>query len=696
MGIFTKIFRGTVANDDTGTDLRTGGDYVNENFDKAVARIDSVEDIEGLTGDYDGQQISMLGWHPDSDIGGGKLYWDSGRAKSDHNGGTVFSPTVPWSLIIGDYLDGIGETDPSGNGVWVRFDKKSNKIINIRHFGAIGDASTNPLNDDTAAIDAAIDLYDSLGYEDGESINGSRDIFLVTDAPVFYAPAGNYNYNGAGYVPSNNKVFVLRGDSPASSMISIQSDVHFCNPQNSSRVMAYVEVSDIKINGGRGVFFNEKTNVGNVAQGKRLINSALVGYTSVAFGSVQLEDARWFISASWFDGGNTGTPVGLALPHEVAELDISGCQFGGNKYDIVTYDDGMSEQNIGPNNSFFRTAGSNKEANIWFLPGDGNQGTGVKVSYNRFSNENLDGSKPTFLVADRDNTTASHVFTHSTAVSSNNFSEVEIAHNSIASNGNPEATDHIAYILSYTPSIKGWRFSKNRLTQWRPRLIDFAAGITEQMLDDAGAGISNLFEINNQNVGNNYNIIALSNLKGAGFLKTDDYSRLGFKEQISAFSDEYDVTNLTFTSNIRGSLKGANVTETNILDSQGGTTAAEYTYGADENVVLINGIDTNGIAGKTGWIEFEVKRGSSNSLNAIQLDIQIQSKITSYSLSLTDEWQKIRVPFIYSTDVTVSSEVQFRLTPALFLEVGVKDTFAIGRKVIYHSCGPVPYDVVAI
>lgn len=64
--------------------------------------------------------IEVIGYHPDSDIGGGKFYWDSTKAKTDHNGGTVLSPTVPWSATIGDYLDGVGETDGSGVGVWVR------------------------------------------------------------------------------------------------------------------------------------------------------------------------------------------------------------------------------------------------------------------------------------------------------------------------------------------------------------------------------------------------------------------------------------------------------------------------------------------------------------------------------------------------------------------------------------------------
>ena len=44
---------------------------------------------------------------------------DSTKLKSEHNGGTVFSPTVPFSATTGDYLNGVGETDASGSGCWV-------------------------------------------------------------------------------------------------------------------------------------------------------------------------------------------------------------------------------------------------------------------------------------------------------------------------------------------------------------------------------------------------------------------------------------------------------------------------------------------------------------------------------------------------------------------------------------------------
>ena len=102
MSIFNKIFRGTVANDNTGDPLREGGQIVNDNFDiteaninridqdvlNRVSRVDSVQNIAGLIGDYDGKQISLLGYHPESDVGGGVLYWDSSRVKSDHRPGS--------------------------------------------------------------------------------------------------------------------------------------------------------------------------------------------------------------------------------------------------------------------------------------------------------------------------------------------------------------------------------------------------------------------------------------------------------------------------------------------------------------------------------------------------------------------------------------------------------------------------------
>lgn len=52
---------------------------------------------------------------------GGVFYWDTLRAKADHDGATVISPTVPLgAATAANYLDGVGETDAAGDGVWVR------------------------------------------------------------------------------------------------------------------------------------------------------------------------------------------------------------------------------------------------------------------------------------------------------------------------------------------------------------------------------------------------------------------------------------------------------------------------------------------------------------------------------------------------------------------------------------------------
>lgn len=67
----------------------------------------------------------VKGYYTGTKTGGGIYWYDEDRSKSDHNGATVISPTVPWNGLIStqaDFLDGVGETDPSGSGCWVLVD----------------------------------------------------------------------------------------------------------------------------------------------------------------------------------------------------------------------------------------------------------------------------------------------------------------------------------------------------------------------------------------------------------------------------------------------------------------------------------------------------------------------------------------------------------------------------------------------
>jgi len=104
---------------------------------------ESIEDIAGVAGTVSNQIIQILGRLPSTDKGGGFLYWDSAQVKSGHDGGVIFSPTVPWNATQATYNSGTGETDPSGSGCWIRIITTGS--LSLADFGGIGASSEDAL-----------------------------------------------------------------------------------------------------------------------------------------------------------------------------------------------------------------------------------------------------------------------------------------------------------------------------------------------------------------------------------------------------------------------------------------------------------------------------------------------------------------------------------------------------------------------
>lgn len=99
-------------------------------------------------------RFQVRGYYAASFVGGGTFYWDANRARSAHNGGTIISPTVPWSgaaATISAFLAGTGETAPTAFGCFVR----TKSPYSVDCFGAAGDSF-----DDTASFSAC----DKAGY----------------------------------------------------------------------------------------------------------------------------------------------------------------------------------------------------------------------------------------------------------------------------------------------------------------------------------------------------------------------------------------------------------------------------------------------------------------------------------------------------------------------------------------------------
>lgn len=108
-------------------------------------------------------QYSVIAWHPGgavmtNPLGGGMFVYDASRPKSDHNGGTVISPTVPSLSLqssVGDFLSGVGETDGAGSGCFVRLEPAIDLIESV-DFGAKPETGFDNYSSFQAAIDYAV------------------------------------------------------------------------------------------------------------------------------------------------------------------------------------------------------------------------------------------------------------------------------------------------------------------------------------------------------------------------------------------------------------------------------------------------------------------------------------------------------------------------------------------------------------
>lgn len=114
---------------------------------RGVVAVDSIADLLELPEGQrkEGLRYLVKGYHAGSDIGGGEFYWESGKAKSDHNGVAVLSNTVPAPVDqpgstlpqqADSFNRGDGETDPSGSGCYIRI-KQFGPIYTARNAGCV-------------------------------------------------------------------------------------------------------------------------------------------------------------------------------------------------------------------------------------------------------------------------------------------------------------------------------------------------------------------------------------------------------------------------------------------------------------------------------------------------------------------------------------------------------------------------------
>lgn len=180
-----------------------------------IGELNSVAGFAGLA-TAPMKHVRLRGWNADSNAGSGDFYYSPTTPKSYHDGGMFISPTVPYATAI-DFIKGTGETDPSGNGCWVRDGIDTAKGIDLSWWAP--SALTKHSDVIQKALDKAkllkLDLYLPAGefildklvtydYVSGVSANGvrggniigagSKRTILIQDVA-----GGNFPGNGVAF-----------------------------------------------------------------------------------------------------------------------------------------------------------------------------------------------------------------------------------------------------------------------------------------------------------------------------------------------------------------------------------------------------------------------------------------------------------------------------------------------------------------
>lgn len=163
------------------------------------------------------QTVSTLSWHSGLKKGGLTFSWSPTTPKSRHNGGTIISPTVPYSDGAGllEFLNGTYEPQPGGNGCWVA--DIYGQEVNTLHFGAkadgvFGDGTSG--TDDGFAINAALKAAGAqgIGRLRQAGISRHRQTILVPSYVIYTGTPADGIQAAQDWIGTNARKSITNAD----------------------------------------------------------------------------------------------------------------------------------------------------------------------------------------------------------------------------------------------------------------------------------------------------------------------------------------------------------------------------------------------------------------------------------------------------------------------------------------------------
>jgi len=174
------------------------------------------------------ESIFVIGYHPDSDVGGGNLVYDANRPKSDHNGGTVIDPdqTFPSDWNDSAQVAAWFTADGAGNGVWVRPNKRESDLF---EWGAKTDGSiSTPGTIVSKSISAALSWAAGNHKKLTVSTDGANNPTYYEIDETIVIPE-----RGLSLVGANMRQVAFRNSTNASSLVAVGDTVANAHAQYS-------------------------------------------------------------------------------------------------------------------------------------------------------------------------------------------------------------------------------------------------------------------------------------------------------------------------------------------------------------------------------------------------------------------------------------------------------------------------------
>ncbi|MHB9976014.1 hypothetical protein ACX803_18500 [Klebsiella pneumoniae] len=563
-----------------------------------------------------------------------------------------------------------------------------------KNFGAVGDG----YHDDTAAFNDWWECLMDISYKRrGVESDETAVPFMLQKGPRLHIENGTFIYNGPGLniTDTDAFAFIADGESSLATKILLPDGVYLFDFDKNP---VHAHLANLTIHGGLGaVRYKSKqrsTNSIHLFENLRLSRYKECGISNNAI------DMPYFrVSGSMFYGDPTKQTVGVCVSGYAAGGFIRDSVFSDNRYGIKLAVGKNGVESNGPAtpyliqyNDFYRTGnrGGSASYDIWIEPGvtSNNAGRGIKLSQNKFGQENLISPDTHILIADAAlsgsglglNGDRAHVETQSEGF----VSGVRFDGNDVNSN----SAGYIApFIRTFTPNVGNFRFSDLYDNDMPSRIIEFADGITQSQIGNLGR--TNVFDAS----------MCLSLQKGVEpklLSNMNDVFRLidplnyyvGHPQStlvpVGAQQDGFELLYSGPTSTIGLS----NASRSSLNNSYGGIfEAAEITMNTVEGraVATISG----GLAGRKHWIDFDIRRGSSNPVGSVVMEVMDPTGVTILfrRIILVDtitRWQKVVLPYIPN----VNGDIVVRFRSNVYV-AGSATNFVIGNLNVYRNETPV-------